>query len=307
MSFSGLLSRMLVLLALICVGVLCGKLHIISNEGRKSINQLVLYVFGPLLIIKSVQNVQYSYGIREILMLLVYTVLIHMLLFLIGLAAARLLCREKELRGVFTLVTTFGNIFFMGVPVVSALYGDGTILLLSICVIPFNLLLFTLGIYLILNGRSRKLPWKKLLVNPSLYATILALPIFLLRIELPVTVMEIVGTLGQMSVPLTMILIGVALGQMSLKEIFGNPLSYAVCAVKLLIAPLAVFCLLRLFVKDTLLLGLLTVVTAMPSASISPILCAEYGGDGTFANRTVFLTTILSLATIPAMVWLLLR
>ena len=307
MSIAGLLSRMLVLLILICVGVLCSKLNITDEKGSRCINQLVLYLCGPLLIIKSVQNVQISYGMHDILMLFVYSVILMLLALAIGIVFARLLCGKKPLRGVVSLVTAFGNVFFMGVPVVSALYGENAVFLLSVCVIPFNLFIFTVGIYLLLDGKNQKIPWKKLLINPSLYATILALPIFFLRIELPGTVLEIITYLSQMVVPLSMILIGAALGKMSLKNIFGSAASYAVCAVKLIVTPLIVYFVLRIFTKDPMILGLLTVVAAMPSASISPILCAEYGGDSDFASRSVFLTTLLSLATIPAMVWLLLR
>ena len=44
MSFAGLLSRMLVLLAFICIGVLCSKLKFIDERGSTCINQLVLYI-----------------------------------------------------------------------------------------------------------------------------------------------------------------------------------------------------------------------------------------------------------------------
>lgn len=307
MSFSGLLSRMLVLLAFICIGAVCSKLRMIDERGSACINQLVLYICGPLLIIKSVQNVEFTYGIGDILMLLLYSVIFMILSILIGVLFSQLLCRKKPQRGVFSLVTAFGNIFFMGIPVISALYGDGAVFLLSVCVMPFNLFLFTVGIYMIIGGKNEKIPWKKLLINPSLFAVIIALPLFFLRITLPATVLDIISYLSQMVVPLTMLLIGAALGRMSLKMIFGNVQSYAVCVVKLIVTPLVLFAVFRLFVKDPLMLGLLTVMASMPSASISPILCAEYGGDSSFANRAVFLTTILSLATIPAVVWILLR
>ena len=307
MSFAGLLSRMLVLLAFICIGVLCSKLKFIDERGSACINQLVLYICGPLLILKSVQNVQFTYGIRDILMLLLYSVILMLLALVIGIVFARIFCGKKPVRGVFSLVTAFGNVFFMGVPVVTALYGENAVFLLSVCVMPFNLFIFTVGIYLILGGSNQKISWKKLLVNPSLYATLIALPIFFLRIEFPATVLDIITYLSQMVVPLSMILIGAALGRMSLKSIFTSGLSYAVCGVKLILTPLAVFFIFRTFIHDPLVLGILTVVSAMPSASISPILCAEYDGDSVFANRTVFLTTLLSLATIPAVVYLLLR
>ena len=307
MSIAGLLSRMLVLLAFICIGVLCSKLHIIDERGSACINQLVLYVCGPLLIIKSVQNVQLSYGMRDILLLILYSVLLQMIALIVAIVCARILCKRKPERGVFSLVTAFGNVFFMGVPVVTALYGENMVFLLSVAVIPFNLFIFTVGIYLIISGERNRIPWKKLLVNPSLYATVIALPIFFLRIELPATLVEIIGYFSQMVVPLSMMLIGAALGRMQLKAIFGSGRSYAVCAIKLLILPLIVFFVFRSFIRDPLILGLFTVIAAMPSASISPILCAEYGGDSAFASRTVFLTTILSLATIPTVVWLLLH
>ena len=307
MSIAGLLSRMLVLLAFICIGVLCSKLHIIDERGSACINQLVLYICGPLLIIKSVQNVQLSYGMRDILMLILYSVLLQMIALIVAIVCARILCKRKPERGVFSLVTAFGNVFFMGVPVVTALYGENMVFLLSVAVIPFNLFIFTVGIYLIISGERNRIPWKKLLVNPSLYATVIALPIFFLRIELPATLVEIIGYFSQMVVPLSMMLIGAALGRMQLKAIFGSGRSYAVCAIKLLILPLIVFFVFRSFIRDPLILGLFTVIAAMPSASISPILCAEYGGDSAFASRTVFLTTILSLATIPTVVWLLLH
>ncbi len=305
MNFSGLLSRMLVLLVFICVGVLCSKLRIIDEKGSACINQLVLYICGPLLIIKSVQNVQFDLGIRDILLLIAYSVILMILAIAVGVVSSRTLCANKPLRGVFSLVTAFGNVFFMGVPVVSALYGDNAVFLLSICAIPFNLFLFSIGIYLLLGSAGQKIPWRKMLINPSLFATFIALALFFSRIELPSTAQDILGYLSQMVVPLSMILIGASLGRMSVTRIFGSGLSYVVCVIKLILMPLVIFAVFRLFVNDPQILGLLTVVAAMPSASISPILCAEYGGDSNFASCSVFLTTLASIVTIPLMVWLL--
>ncbi|MBE6996648.1 MAG: AEC family transporter [Ruminococcaceae bacterium] len=306
MSFSALLSKMLVLLVFICIGVLCSKLRFIDDTASGSLNKLVLYICGPMLILHSAENVRADYGLSDILMLLLYGVLFQLFMIVIGLLAAAVICRKKPIRGVFSLVSAFGNVIFMGIPVVSALYGDGAVFLLSVCAIPFNFFLFTLGIYLILGGGRQQIPWKKLVYNPSLFAVLVALVLFFLRVELPGAVTEIMGYLGQMVVPLSMLLIGAALGRMTLKDIFGSGACYTVCAVKLLAAPLLFFLVFRLFVKDPLILGLFTVMAAMPCASISPILCAEYGGDSAFASRSVFLSTVLSLATVPAMVWLLL-
>ena len=307
MSFSALLSRMLVLLVFICIGVLCSKLHFIDEHSASSLNKLVLYVCGPMLILHSIQSVQGDFGMSDIIDLMLYGVLVQVVCIVVGVLFARLICGKKAIRGTFALVTAFGNVVFMGIPVVSALYGDGAVFLLSVISIPFNLLIFTVGIFLVMGGKKQQIPWKKLIYNPSLIAVVIALILFFLRIEMPAPAREVMSYLGQMVVPMSMLLIGAALGRMELKTVFGSGLSYAVCAIKLLIVPLPVFFLLRMIVRDPVVLGILTVMSAMPSASISPILSAEYGGESAFASRSTFLTTLLSLATVPAMVWLLLR
>lgn len=96
MSFAGLLSRMLVLLAFICIGVLCSKLRFIDERSSACINQLVLYICGPLLIIKSVQNVQFTYGIRDILMLLLYSVVLMLLALAVGIVFSRAFSAAKS-------------------------------------------------------------------------------------------------------------------------------------------------------------------------------------------------------------------
>ena len=306
MSYSALLSKMLVLLIFICIGVLCSKLHIIDEHSSGALNKLVLYICGPMMILHAALNVQTDLSMRDVLMLLFYGVLFQLFLLLVGLLLSRLICGKKPINGVFALETAFGNIVFMGIPVVSALYGEGAVFLLTVCAIPFNFFVFTVGILLILRGEKARIPWKRVLYNPSLIAVFIALALFFLRPKLPGAVTETMNYLGQMVVPLSMILIGAALGRMSLKTIFGSGLSYVACAIKLLLMPALLFFAFRVLIKDPLILGIFTVMAAMPCPSISPILCAEYGGDSGFASRCVFLSTLLSLATVPVMVWLLL-
>ncbi len=306
MSFSALLSKMLVLFVFICIGVLCTKVHFIDEHGAACLNKLVLYICGPMMVLRSVQSMDLAYGLPDVLKLLLYGTILNTLTVAVALITSRLICRKSSLKGVFSLVTAFGNMIFMGIPVISALYGDGAVFLLSICAVPFNIFIFSVGILLLIGGEKQKIPWKKVLLNPSLYATLIALLFFFTRIELPAPAVEVISYLGQMVVPLSMILIGSALGRMSIRTIFGNRLNYAVCAIKLILMPILSFLLFRQFVSDPLVLGMMTVMGAMPSASISPILCAEYGGDSDFASRSVFLTTLLSLITIPLMTWILL-
>ena len=92
MSFTALLLKMLVLLAFICIGVLCSKTRIIDEHGSTVLNKLVLYICGPLLIIKSVQNVQFTIGLQDVLTLLLYSVILMLTALVLGVVSARVIC-----------------------------------------------------------------------------------------------------------------------------------------------------------------------------------------------------------------------
>jgi predicted permease len=82
--------------------------------------------------------------------------------------------------------------------------------------------------------------------------------------------------------------------------------AWALLALKLLVVPVLTWCLLRPFIADPVILGVFVVISAMPIAAASTMLSIEYGGDEKLATRCVFLSTLLSVATLPLMVWLLL-
>ena len=63
---------------------------------------------------------------------------------------------------------------------------------------------------------------------------------------------------------------------------------------------------LRLFIHDPLMLGVVTVLGATPCGAIAVMLSMQYGGNEKLATRAVFMTTVLSVFTIPLVCWLLL-
>jgi len=306
MDFLGLLSRMLVLFILICIGILSSKVKIISEDGCQIINKIVFYICSPALILNAVIDSQLSVSVTDVLLLLLYAVIFNIVALIIGYIAAHVFCKNEKIMGAMNLVISFGNFAFMGFPVISALYGDGAIFLVSVCSIPFNVFLFSVGAMLVARKKGEGFPAKKVFTNPSLISTVIAFFIFLFKITVPKPIAETIGYMGNTVVPMSMLLIGASLGRMSLKSIFCNGWKYWVCFVKLLVMPLILWLLFRSFVKDELILGILVVIAAMPSAASAPVLCTEYGGDSEFASGSVFLTTLLSLLTVPVIVYLLL-
>jgi predicted permease len=95
-----------------------------------------------------------------------------------------------------------------------------------------------------------------------------------------------------------MLIIGGFLAEIDLKSVITkDALSYS--ALRLLLIPLAVFGLTSLLHVDKVLAGSVILLTAMPAGSTTAILAAKYGGDAAFASKIIFVSTVLSLITIP--------
>jgi predicted permease len=136
------------------------------------------------------------------------------------------------------------------------------------------------------------------LQNPSIYATLLSLCIFYFDVSVPQPVQDIFNYLGDMVVPCSMMLIGASLGRVSVRDIFGDMRVYLVSLARLILMPLIVALLTRLFIREPMFRNLITITSVMPSASLSPILSAEYGGNTLLASKSVFMTTLFSLLTV---------
>ncbi len=90
----------------------------------------------------------------------------------------------------------------------------------------------------------------------------------------------------------------------SLREFFGRPKLYYVCAVRLLVIPLAAVLIMKLAGVPDDYLAYTAVMAAMPCASMASMLGELYGIKPGYASRLVGLSTVLCTATIPLVVWI---
>lgn len=306
MSIVGLLSRMGVLFAFLAVGLLCAKLGWLDEHGGKSLNKLVLNVFAPCIVLASVLSTELEYAVGDIMTLLWQGAALNALQLALGFVCALIFFRRDKNRSQFHLLTAFGNTVFMGFPVVASILGDDAIFLASMCSIPFNLFIYSIGV-LLAGGKGSLKQFLLRLLNPPFLANFVGLALFLLPIRAPEPVTEVFDSLGGMVVPLSMMLIGMSLARLSLRAIFSDWRVYVLAGCRLLLAPVVIFLVMRLFVRDALFLDLFVILATMPCASVLPILCGEYGGDEALASKCVFVTTLLSLATVPLMLGILLK
>ena len=200
------------------------------------------------------------------------------------------------------LATAFGNVGFVGLPVVAAIFGEEMVFFASLCNIPFNLALYSSSASQ-LSPEGGRVRWQDVL-NAPVIATLLSIVLLLTHVPVPGVIADTITAVSGVTIPLSMIVIGTSLGAISVRAALTDWRAYAVAAVRLLVCPLLTWAVLRPFVSGDLL-GIPVLLAACPTAMLVTALCLQYDRSDAFASKCIFINTILSAATIPLVIWLL--
>ena len=221
-------------------------------------------------------------------------------LILLGYLLVPLLRVPAEDKGVFRVMTIFSNIGFMGFPVISAVYGEEALLYASIFLFPYNILIYTYGICAMKkeNDGSGKMQWKKI-CNAGVIAGILSLICYLADVQVPSFVQTAVSGLSGLTAPLSMIVIGQSMVHIQIRDLITDVRLLIFSIIKLIVIPVCGILLLRIWIRDSMLLGVCLIMLATPVGSMTAMLAQQYDGDYMLASKGVSLTTILSVLTIP--------
>ena len=304
MDMGPVLTQMGILVLIMAVGFVCTKIGVTDQEFTRSSSKVVLNVFLVFTILNSVTTAELELSFSELgADMLIYCVML-IIPAIIGLLGAKLLRMDAARGGIAAFSVCFTNTVFVGFPLVEAVYGAEGLLLATISNIPYNIIVYTLGIAMI-DGDVKSMNIKNALSAP-LISTVIAVGFFMTGWKLPGPVIECLDVISGGTVPVSMLIVGSSLGAMSIKKALGDWRVYMVCFLKLIIAPVVCFFVLKPFVHDEILLGVIVILSACPTATLATILAIRSGKDEAYASQCVFASTVFSAVTIPLMIWLLL-
>ena len=297
-----LIEKMALLVMLLALGYLCARLKLVGPEFNKGLSKLVINVFLAGMILSSVINKKLEMTGGDVAFGLLMMTLSMLICVGIGWLSPTLLRIKDGDKGMYRILAAFMNNGFVGFPLVAAVYGENAVFFASLSNIPFNLLLYTVGVMLLQKGDKNTKFSIKSVINVPIVATLIAVVIFAFEIPMPKLVDDVADTLSAATVPLSMMCVGLSLGSVSLKEALMQPRLYGISLVRLLICPLAVWLVLRIFITNPVILGTIVLLSACPSAIICTILGIQYGRDGVESSEAIFISTMLSMITIPLLI-----
>ena len=301
MLITSILTSLVQIFILILPGLFCRKKNIISEEQNAGLSSVVVNLTWPCLVIDAMQIPFDSQVMADSARITVVTLAIFAVLAIASIPLAKMLRVSKTKQYLIMFMLLFGNTGFIGLPVIKALYGADALFYAAIVEVINDVLLFTVGIMLIQLSAGAQLKMDpKQIISPGLIGVLIGLVLFLLNIQLPEILAKPIAMVGDATTPLTMFAIGGQLAALKLKEIAGDWKVYGVIFIRLLIIPLIALAIVRLFAGEfTLLEKVIVVSFAMPAAAASAIFSQQYKGEEAFATKSVLMTTVCSIITIP--------
>lgn len=307
---------MLTLFAIVVVGYIAGKLGYMGGTFDKKLSKVVIDITCPALILSSAMTGELP-DRRYILPLLGISVLTYVLLTVVALLLPRLLTKKKDDEGVIGFAMMFGNVGFMGYPIVASIFGHEAVFYAAVLNVVNTFTVFTVGTMLIVGKNlestveekemSQKKMLRKVLYSTPMLSAYLTMLIVALEIkDIPEFISQPLTMIGNITVPAALLIIGSSMSQLPLRALLGNSTIYTTTLMRLAILPVGIHYLMTLLGFSSFVVGINTVVIAMPVATYGTILCLRHGKDTTLITEVTFITTLLAMISIPLLVtWLL--
>ena len=302
MNFTALFSKMVLFITLLLIGYFASRKGFLSKDFSKSASWLLLNVFLVASILNSVLGERPSLPNNELWMALLFMTVVMVLCYLLGMIFSRF-DHDQTAVQTFLLISVV-NSLYVGMPVAQALCGSEGVFYVGLSSVPFNILLYTWGMWALRHGKGKKGIRLKEMISAPLISALLSLLIFFFFFHVPKIVSDLLGSVASATVPISMLVIGATLGNVSLSEAFSKKKLYLINLVRLIVAPLLTFFFFFFFTENKPLLVSLVIVAACPCGVLSTPLSIQYGYDPEYPSECIMLSTALSMITLPALVWI---
>ena len=298
---------MLTLFALVVVGYIAGKLGYLGGDFDRQLSRLVINITCPALILSSAMTGELP-DRQFILPLLLISLVTYIILTGAAFLLPRYLTKKKDDEGAIGFALMFGNVGFMGYPVVASIFGHEAVFYAAVLNVVNTFAVFTVGTILITGRRDveQKRFEKKVLYSTPMLAAYLTMAIVALEIDnIPEAISQPLTMLGNITVPAALLIIGSSMSNLSLRTMLGNATVYTTTLFRLAILPVGIHFVMRALGFSPFVVNINTLVIAMPVATYGTILCLKYQKDTTMITEVTFITTLLSMISIPLLVMFL--
>lgn len=303
-------------------GFVLRKLKIAGEGFAKNMSVFVMCVAQVALLIHGFIlefDVQVLKGIGWVFVL---SLVSHILFYVLAMGMFKK--APERMKKVLRFGVIFSNAGYMGIPVVSDVFGQDFAIYATVYIVWFNVFAFSLG-RLIYTGDKRYISFRQAIVNPAVIPIIIGLVIYLtgaggwIQAQLSGTgalseavkvVYNVLTSFKNMVAPASMMVVGARLVDVKLNGIFNDKYVYRFLFVRHILFPAVIWAVMKALMltgvlTDTVAVAVTLILSSTPAATNTTIFAELYNGDSAYAGKLVAISTIVSLVTMPVVALLL--
>lgn len=295
-NFLSVALKVMILFLLIGVGFVLGRKKIITDVGSDQMNNLLIYVVIPCIMVDALQIDRTQIPDRNLWFALIAGLLCVLVATVIG-----SFCFNKQPDGrkqVLKFGAMFSNCGFMGFPMIQEILGDEGMVYGAIINAVITIAMWTIG-FVVMRKEGEKIPLSKTLLNPGSIGFLIGLPLMLFSIQIPDPFQSALGFFADMNTPLAMLCVGFFISRTKLLNILREKVLYGLVSLRLLLIPAVTTGILLLFQSDYVPLAAAVIQCCAPSAAMTAVFAGRFRHDTALAAEVVAFSSLLSILTIP--------
>lgn len=309
------------ILIIVAVGFIAAKLNIIDNIGKEKLSSILVNLLLPVSMLVSSQQPFAINNLKGVAYIAIIAFVYYLIAFVTGKLIGKISSMDGAKVAMFTLLISFANTGFIGMPILKQVLGDQGTLYGAIYNSVFDILYFSYGMYMLTsdkciqnsdsltNYRQNKTEkiskFKELFKNPMIWIAFLTVILYIMPYRFPDVVTESFDLIGSCMMPVSMLVIGAEIAGMNIKTVIRHKAAYSVSMFRMIIFPLLTYVVMKIINADFDVMATAVILAAMPSGSLNVIMAQKYKNNVEFATSAVMQNTILMVLTLPFFVYLI--
>ena len=282
------------------VGYGMSKGGMLTKQLRSGLTDIMIYILLPCMVFESFNQQLTHQQLLEGAGIFIVSFAASILAWIVGIIAWRRYPLKKQ--QILRYATLISSATFAGLPVINDAYGAAGLFLASIYIIPGRILMWTAGISLF--GEKSQGWIKKTMSNPAMVAVFLGMGRMLAGLQLPAFFDKAMAGIGNCTSPFSLIIVGSILADVDLHGIIDKD-ALALGVVRMIVIPIILVAGLKVVGFSEVGTAVAVIMAAMPAGTTSAILAEKYGADSVLGSKCIFITTVMSLVTIPLLMLIL--
>ena len=288
------------LFLVIFVGMVVSRNKSVDDKWLEILNNYALWIGFPALILVALSRLQWDLDVYGNLIGWNSVRIVFSMLMVFPVSF--LLKLKNNTRRTLFLAVSYGNVAYLGIPVLRSAFGEQILPEATMISAVYVFWLFTLGIFLVEYYGDHKVHFRELLVrlitNPLLIAVFIGLFIAVNHLKLPQIVMTGLDLFANSVTAVVLFSLGLFMGKQPVGKLRDWLPVLAFSLGILFVLPFLFALILRPFTDQSYTKAWI-LESAMPMGLTAYALCLKYKLNTEFASRTVVLSTLLALLSLP--------